>query len=276
MLRTFARAFVTLSFLFSELAVGQSGRQTIPFTIRENLIYVAVHINGHGPYQFRLDSGVSGIGRIDYRVAKELQLNIVGFQENTSGDQVKREILVAVDKLSVGSISHSGLKLVASDYKASPKQAPIDGVIGRDFFYNYLLTIDGPAQQLLVSHEALDARAGGVLSYQKPFVVTGKIGQKDLFFSLDTGSDVSFHVPMYLLTGIHYVNTPNQRIITMANTTFTMQEALITDELRLGNIKVSGQKVYYSNRANQVIIGEDFLKEHILTIDQRRKLIRID
>ena len=276
MLRSLARSFIFFTYLFGELTIAQPIRQKIPFTIRENLIYVTVHINGRGPYTFRLDSGTSGIGRIDYRVAKELQLNIVGFQESTTGNQVKREILVAVDKLSVGSVSHTGLQLVASDYKANPKQAPIDGIIGRDFFYNYLLTIDGPAQQLIVSHGALSAQTNGVLSYQKPFVIAGKVGQTNLFFNLDTGSDVSFHVPTYLLAGIHYVNTLNKRVITMDNTTFTMQEAFLTDELRLGTLKVSDQKVYYSSKANQIIVGGDFLKEHSLTIDQRKKLVRID
>lgn len=276
MLRSLARVFIVLSFLFSEFATAQPVRQKIPFTIQENLIYVAAHINGRGPYQFMLDSGMSGIGRIDYRVAKALQLNIVGYQENTDGDQVKREILVAVDKLSVGPVSHAGLKLVASDYKANPKLASIDGVIGRDFFYNYLLTIDGPNRQLIVSQEKLDTRANGVLSYQKPFVVTGQVGQKDLFFQLSTGSDMSLHVPTYLLAGIHYVNTPNKRVVTLANTAFTMQEALITDEFRLSAVKLANQKVYHSDKAAQIIVGEDFLKNHTLTIDQRRKLLRID
>lgn len=276
MLRNLARAFIVFSFLISQSATAQKVRQQIPITIRENLLYVTAYINGRGPYTFMLDSESADIGRIDYRIAKALQLNIVGFQENTTGNQVKREILVAVDKLSVGSISHSGLKLVASDYKATPRLTPIDGVIGRDFFYNYLLTIDGPARQLLVSNDKLDAHANGVSSYQKPFVISGKIGQRDVFFKLDTGSDVSLHVPAYLLAGIHYVNTPNKRVITMANTTFTMQEALLTDELRLGAITVKDQKIYYSDKANQIYVGADFLKGYSLTIDQRRKLVRID
>ena len=274
--RAFLTFFLVVPILFSGPANAQKFRQQLPITIRENSVYVTVHINGRGPYTFLLDSGTPSIGRIDYRVAKALRLNIVGYQENTDGLHIKREILVAVDKLSIGQVAHSSLKLIASDYNATAKSVQIDGVIGRDFFYDYLLTIDGPTRQLIVSRDALDAHATGVVSYQKPFIIAGKVGQRNLFFNLDTGSNVSLHFPSYLLAGVHYVNTANKRVITSANTTFEMQEAIVTDELVLGSIQLKNQKIYYSEKANQINVGEDFLKEHRLTIDQRRKLVRID
>lgn len=280
MLFTLARVFVLLctvfSFLCSASGVAQKVGQSDPLTISENRMYVTVHINGRGPYRFLLDTGLSAVGRIDYRVAKALQLNIVGYQENSDAYQVKRDILVAVDQLSVGVVSHSGLRLVASDFNTTPKQIPIDGVIGRDFFRDYLLTIDGPARRLIVSRDRLNVHAKGVLSYSKPFVVMGKAGQTNLYISLDTGSPVGVQFPTYLLAGLHYTNTAHKSIVTTANLTFDMQEALLTDALALGSVTITGQTIYYSGKIHQISVGVDFLKEHILTIDQRSKLVRIE
>lgn len=280
MMLTLARVVVLLSvvfsFLFGASAVAQKTGQSYPLTISENRMYVTVHINGRGPYRFLLDTGLSAIGRIDYRVAKALQLNIVGYQENSDAIQVKREILVAVDQLSVGSVTHSGLRLVASDFNTTPKSIPVDGVIGRDFFRDYLLTIDGPARRLIVSRDRLDAHTTGVLSYPKPFVVTGKAGQTNLYISLETGSPYGFQFPTYLLTGLHYTNTTHKPVVITANLTFEMQEAMLTDALTLGSVSVTGQTIRYSAKTHQISVGVDFFKEHVLTIDQRSKLVWIE
>ena len=280
MLLTLARVFVLLSiafsFLFSASAVAQKMGQSDPLTISENRLYVTVHINGRGPYRFLLDTGLPDVGRIDYRVAKALQLNIVGYQENSDAIQVKRDILVAVNQLSVGAVTHSSLRLVASDFNTTPRSIPVDGIIGRDFFRDYLLTIDGPSRRLIVSRDRLDTHAKGVLSYPKPFVITGKAGQTNLYISLEMGSPFGFQFPTYLLAGLHYTNTAHKSIVTMANLTFETQEAMLTDALVLGAITVTGQMIYYSGKTHQISVGVDFLKEHILTIDQRNKLVRIE
>ncbi|WP_420150094.1 retropepsin-like aspartic protease, partial [Spirosoma sp.] len=153
--------------------------QNIPLIRSENLLYVKAYINGRGPFTFMLDLGSATTARIDNRLAKELGLNVVGFEENSVGTTVKREFLVGVDKFSLGQITHSKLKLVVQDFNLKPKQVLVNGIIGRDFFYNYLLTIDGPNRQLIIAQDRLDARAKGVLAYTKAFLVLGKVGPTD-------------------------------------------------------------------------------------------------
>ncbi|UFH56999.1 aspartyl protease family protein [Spirosoma sp. KNUC1025] len=263
-------------FLAGYTASAQKIRQHIPITVSENTVYVNVHVNGHGPYNFMFDSGMAGMGRVGSRLAKELGLKIVGFEENTEGTTVKREFLVAIDKLGIAQIAQSNLKLVVRDYTLSPKQIPVDGVIGRDFFYNYLLTIDGPGRQLVVSKDVLNAQDKGVLPYNKPFLVTGKVANTAMMFSLDTGSDFRLNFPKASLMGVHYANTPNQRVVTQANRTYVLQEAILGDELVLGSIRVKDQHVHYSDKTHQINVGEAFLKEHTVTFDQRNRLVRID
>ena len=276
MLFNMTRVLTVLTFLISSPVFAQQFPQQIPVTISENVIYVKVHINGRGPYNFMLDSGASGIGRIDTRLAKELGLNVVGFEENSDGTTVKREFLAGIGKLSIGPVTYVNLKLVVKDYNSKPKQIPINGIIGRDFFDNYLLTIDGPGRQLILSQGALTAQEKGVLAYQKAFLVSGKVGQTNMLFNLDTGSDIALQFPKSSLSGSHYVNTPNQRVINKTNTTFVLQEAVLNDELVLGSVRVKDLTMYYSDKAHQINVGEAFLKDHIITFDQRRKLVRIE
>ena len=279
MLLHLARVIVfslVFSFLLGPSVAAQKTGTSYPITVSENLIYVTVHINGRGPYRFLLDSKLSGIGRIDYRVAKALQLNIVGYQEDSDAYQVKRAILVAVDQLSIGSVTHSGLRLMAGNYNVMPKLIPVDGIIGPDFFRDYLLTIDGPARRLVVSHDRLDAHTGGILSYSKPFVVTGKAGQTNLYVDLDTGSTFAFQFPTYLLAGLHVINTTQKPVVIRETIPYDMQEAILTDALALGSVTATDQKIYYSSKLHQISVGVAFLKEHILTIDQRSKLVRIE
>lgn len=256
--------------------MAQPFRQQSEITISDDLVYVQVHVNGRGPFNFILDSGTAGMGRIDRRLAKEMGLKIIGYQQVSDIYQSKIEILVAVESLSLGQVTNSGLRLMIGDYNTKPKRIRIDGVLSRDFFYNYLLTIDGPARRLIVSKETLEVGAKGVFSYSKAFVIPGKIGQTDLLFNLDTGSNLPLHFPAGKLIGVRYDNTSNKQEETKANTSFTLQEALLHDELVLGSVSVKNQKVYYSDKAHQINVGEGFLKEHVLTFDQRKKLIRLD
>ena len=258
------------------IGLAQSVWQQLPITIQDNLIYVQVRVNGRGPYNFLLNSGISGLGHIDQRLAKDLNLNIVGFQENREGTQIKREFLVAVDKLSIGQVTHTNLKLAVHNDNERAHQLPVNGVVGREFFSRYLFTVDGPNQQLRLSLDTLASKQKGVVRYTNPFLVLGKVGPRDALFNLDVGSALPLLVPKALLAGIRYTDTSQQRTVSQANTTFTLQEAVVHDELILGGVSLKDQTIYYSEKAHQISVGVDFLKNHTVSFDQRKKLIRLE
>ncbi|MBN8822590.1 MULTISPECIES: aspartyl protease family protein [unclassified Spirosoma] len=275
-LRRFFTLLFTVFSLVPLIGLAQSTGQPLPIIIQDNLIYVQVRVNGRGPYNFMLNSGISGLGHIDQQLAKELNLNIVGFQENREGTQIKREFLVAVDKLSIGQVTHTNLKLTVRNDNEHAHQLPISGVIGRDFFSRYLITVDGPNQRLRISQDTLASKNKGVVRYTNPFLVLGKLGPREVLFNLDVGSALPLLVPKGLLMGIRYTDTANQRTVTQANSTFTLQEAVIHDELTVGGILLKDQTIYYSDKAHQINVGVDFLKNHTVSFDQRKKLIRLE
>jgi len=273
---TFVLSLLAIFFSVHQTAAGQPIRQTNPITIQDNLVYIHVQVNGHGPYNFMLDSSISGLGRIDQRIAKELGMKIIGFQENRVGNQIKREFLVVVDKLSVGRLTHTNLKMAVVNLNQIQRQLPVDGIIGRDFFTHYLITMDGPARQLIVSPDTLATSTKGVIRYSNPFLVPGKLGSKDILCNVEVGSTLPLLFPTSSLIGIHYTDTTNQKVIKQANTTFVLQEAILHDDLELGGIRLKDQKIYYSDKAHQINVGVDFLKQHIVSFDQRKKLVRIE
>ncbi|WP_460947305.1 retropepsin-like aspartic protease [Spirosoma daeguense] len=272
--------FILLRFVFVLLvgytASGQSNRQPTLLTVRDNLMYIPVKINGRGPYNFLLNSGVTGMARIDRRVAKELGLNILGFQQITSGNQIKREFLVGVNQLSMGNISRSALQLAVDEYNPVVKTQLTDGLIGQNFFDGYLVTIDGPNHQWTVTKDTLSRQTKGVLPYSKAFVVSGTIGSNVMAFNLDIGSNQPLLFPKSSLRGLQYTDTANQQVITIGNTSFVLQEAILQDEIVLGGLRLTNQKIYYSDKIHQISIGTAFLKDHVVRFDQRKKLIRID
>lgn len=239
-------------------------------------MYIPVNVDGQGPYNFLLDSGNSGIAHIDRRLAKVLGLKVVGFQQNTSGTQVKRELLVRVDQLSAGKINQSAIQLTVGNYNPEGNPIPTDGTIGQNFFDGYLVTMDGPNRRWVVSKDTLPRQAKEVLRYSKAFVVSGTVGTKELAFNVDVGSDKTFLFPKSSLAGIRYTDTANQQVVTLANTNFVLQEAVIQDEIVLSGLRLTNQTIYYSDKVHQISVGTAFLKDHVVRFDQRRKLIRID
>ena len=261
--------------LSGHFIIAQPQLQSVPITVSDNRIYIPVRLNGQGPYQFLLDFSEPGMGRIDQRLAQELGLIIVGFEETSTGNQVKRGFLVGINKLSAGQITQPNLKLRVGDYNATQSQFRVAGVIGRAFFANSLLTINGPGRYLNATQNSLQAQEKDVLTYTGAFLVGGKIGAKAIVFNLDIGSNLPQLFPTSSLNGIDYTITANQREITQTNTPFILQEAILNEELTLGGVKLRNQKVYYSDKVHQVSLGTDFLKEHTISLDQRNKLIRI-
>lgn len=258
------------------MGTAQKLPQVTPITISDNLLYVNVQINGRGPYAFIIDSNTPDVCRLDFHVARDLKLNIIGYQQVSSGVSVRREFQVQVDRLELGQVAFHNLKVIVSEFNATPKQLHIDGVIGRDFFANYLLKIDGPARQLILSKEQLMAQEPGVLSYTKVLLITAKLGSRAVPLSLTTGSDVAFQFPTAALTGSRYTNTANTLTLTNSGVSYTLQEASLQNDMWIGTVKITEPLIHYSDRVHQIIGGEAFLKDHILTLDQRNRLLRLD
>jgi hypothetical protein len=149
-------------------AISRAGRHKarLPFTTQRNLIIVAARLNGHGPYNFLLDTGVSTSLITDPTLADSLHLargseyKLLGVGGTDSG---LRAYEVTNMRVSLSGraeapgmtwllLSHDVLDL--SGYVGMP----IHGIIGADLFHSFVVTIR-PEQHELVFTNPADYRA---------------------------------------------------------------------------------------------------------------------
>ncbi len=269
-------AFITLLSFSNFSAYTQDFEEINDIIIQDNNIYIKVYVNSKGPYNFIFDSGASGIGRIDQHLISELGLKVVDSIENSDGHNIKTEPLIGIEKLKFGRIELKNISLMSRDYNKKKKDIPIDGFIGRDFFEDYLLTIDCPNRKMIVSKDSLNVLEKDILPYTKPFYIKGRVGSIDTTFLFDTGSNLSLHFPKSIIDRLHFENTSNKIMARRANTEFILQEAILKDDLKLGLIKAKNQTIFYSEKATWINVGMDFMKHYKITFDQKRKLVKIE
>lgn len=110
----------------------------------EAALVVPVHVNGHGPYDFILDTGAT-LTCIEEELAQEIGLEpAAGVAVGTSIGAAGRMRLVRIDSLRVGQTTGHGLIGCALDLQRL-QQLPglrIEGLLGLNFLKSFQLTLD--------------------------------------------------------------------------------------------------------------------------------------
>jgi predicted aspartyl protease len=272
-------AFLLYALINQHAVFGQTVRDKMDITFSNNDLFIKVFINDKGPYNFVYDTGASGIGRVDERIVKELNLPVIDSTKNYDGSgNFKMVPVIGVDEVRVGEKIVKNVTLLSRNYNVNPAKDKLltDGIIGRDFFADYLLTIDGPNQILTFSSDSLDRLADGVLTYQQPFVVKGKVGKIDTHFHIDTGSNLSMHFPKTVIEKLRYTDTARKSIARKANSEYIIQETVLHEKLLLSLVKAENLLLNYSEKATYINVGMKFLKNYKLIIDQKNRLLKIE
>ncbi len=131
------------------------GEAIIPFTSMGGYVVVDVLINDAGPYKFILDTGAS-ISVVSPAVAAKLPQTFTGttsIVSNVDPNSVSTRFIL-IDHLSVGPAQFDRLQaaiLPAIRATFEGQTIFIDGILGIPLFQNLLLTVDYPANVVLVS-----------------------------------------------------------------------------------------------------------------------------
>jgi predicted aspartyl protease len=251
---------------------------TVPFELYKGHIYVSVFVNGKGPYRFVFDTGASGMGRADVRLVDALSLKRIGQEQNSDGINVAQIDIVAADSLRLGDMERDNVALASRDYNRhrKPGEAPVMGIIGRDFFKDRLLTVDYPARTISFTSGRLRADQAGVVHYAPSFriPVCFTIGCRE--GKVDTGSSESLVIPKALAENIAASPPVHVGSATSANTMFELYEMRLKQPVRISAVTARNQRVVYSEPSDDTInVGTGFLKDYVLTIDQPHQLLRI-
>ncbi|WP_345110667.1 aspartyl protease family protein [Hymenobacter algoricola] len=133
-------------------------RVNLPFALQRNLIIVAVELNGKGPYNFLLDTGVSVSLITDPALRSELKLRVGHpFRVAGAGNEAPLEAF-QTDSVRVvlpGIVSPNTQFLVLSEDVLNLSGfvgMPIHGILGSDLFYSFTVVIH-PGDATLTFHD---------------------------------------------------------------------------------------------------------------------------
>jgi len=247
----------------------------VPFEIVRGRIYVQARVNGAGPYRFMFDTGASGMGRADTSLVQELSIPIAGTSTNSDGVNTTKIDVVRLQSLSVGGLTRANVEVLSRDYSADGETVQISGIIGRDFFADGLFVIDYPARMLVFTRASLRSGDSGVLPYQDNFHVPVTIGSEIVEGKLDTGSNLTMHVPKSLYDRIDADPLTPAGEGRRANTVFQLFSTRLHGPVRIGALSATGVPAMVSDRAPRLNIGAGFLKDYVLAFDQRSQLVAL-
>ena len=190
---------------FAQFQLQKRGNsETLSFTFRNNLIIIPLTINGEGPFNFVLDTGVGVLLITDPSLKDSLNLKslrtitITGFGEGKDLDaNITSPLAIVINSDIRASIPAAILKADVFGLSAYTGM-PIHGLIGAEFFNSFIVKINYPLKTLKIyKPETLYIPKKGhpvdiSIENGKPYVFTeiaadsGKVLKTKLI--IDTGS----------------------------------------------------------------------------------------
>lgn len=167
-----------------------SGTIAIPFTQPDGHIHVPLNLDGHS-YDFIFDTG--GSASIMPGVARQLHLPVVSHMTlRGAGAGAMQLSIVQAHEADLGGASYDAGRFLVLNGPIVQQARSVDGIIGREFFGKYAITIDYVAQRLILTPIAtfrppqatrvpLTLRVGQIPNISAVF--DGKAGA----FDVDTG-----------------------------------------------------------------------------------------
>ncbi|AMR29149.1 hypothetical protein A0257_20005 [Hymenobacter psoromatis] len=144
--------------------ISRPGRHKarLPFTMQRNLIIVAARLNGHGPYNFLLDTGVGTSLLTDPTLADSLHLargseyKLLGVGGTDSGLRAYEATNVRVSLSGRAEAPGMTWLLLSNDVLdlSGYVGMPIHGILGADLFRSFVVTIRPEQHELLLTNPA--------------------------------------------------------------------------------------------------------------------------
>lgn len=240
----------------------------IPFELVRGRVHLPVSVNDRGPFDFLLDNGASGMGRLDDSLRAALGIPVVRQQDNFDGVNASPIDVIEVESLAVGPFVRRDVELLSRDYS-------VDGVLGADFFADDLLTIDYPGRVLRVLDGTLDETDPHVVSYDTYFEIPIRIGNDRRIASIDTGSTLTLFLPLVYADSLDTTELIESGRARRANTEFSLYRATLLEPVVIAGNTLTDLEVVFAESVPWINIGSGLLQEFAITFDQTSRRIRI-
>lgn len=249
----------------------------VPFREIDGRIYVDALVNGRGPYVFALDTGASGMGRIDAALKQALNLPVVDQGETSDGVASASVDLVAVDAIRLGGLERRSMQLITRDYRSRQSaRGAFAGILGREFFGDGLLVIDYARGQIrFTRRQQLTPNLAGAMAYDRAFRVPVRIGETTVTGNLDTGANVTFLFPAALYQQVSSLPLGEPVAGSLTNSSLSTQRGVVPGPIRIGAITMRDAPVLVSDKFPELLVGSLFLRRHAVLIDQRHRAVAL-
>ena len=114
------------------------------------LILVDVHVNGHGPFQFAIDTGTSTTA-ITPDLARQLNVDTSPVGAGTTGGAPVDFSAGSLQSFQLGGAKIDNMAVIIADFftiLSAAVGAKLDGIVGYNFLRNYKVVIDYPGRVL--------------------------------------------------------------------------------------------------------------------------------
>ena len=289
--------FVLLTlFVSSAQAGGKQQVVEVPFDFYKNEIILQVKVNGKGPFNMMLDTGTDP-SAVDLTTARDigLKLHPLGKPGTGGGTDVNLTYYTELPLVEVSSFTVKDVETLALDLsKVSERLGkPLHGVLGHSVLNGRIVQIDYPNRVVRFYSQPLFSKAANtpkrsVLSFRYADNVLLDdvfVNGKKMVGNLDTGSSGTFNLTPAAVSYLGLEEEFNQAPVStdVGYNGVSQNRKGKVNNVTVGGISVDAPAVIFFGKGTGrdkkpwgINIGNGFLKDFVLTLDYRNKLVMLE
>jgi len=250
-----------------------------PMIERYGKPYVMVTINGKGPYRFVIDTGTGADAFVTPELANELQLSSTAeaVVSDPSKQGRERAPIVLLPSLQLAGVTFYWVKAI--QHTVTGEAGSCQGMLGFTLFRDYLLTLDFPDRQVLLTEGALTQDGGKtVLPFRMPDgvpIASLRVNGQTVEAQLDSGGG-GLTLPETLAAHLKWDIPPTVFATGHTMTTrFDIKAAKLNGDVNVGRYTFPHPVVEIHPAFPLVNFGSPPMQSFAITFDQKTLLVRL-
>jgi hypothetical protein len=260
---------------------AQHATHSAPMIERYGKPYVMVTIDGKGPFRFIIDTGTGADAFVTPELADELRLPTAPEMVMLNDPSRQGGQRVPVVVLPTVRLAGVDFKLVkAIRHAVTGEAGTCQGMLGFTLFRDYLLTLDFPNRQVILTEGALTPDGGkAVLPFRMPDgvpIASLRVNGQSVEANLDSGGG-GLTLPEALAAHQKWDVPPVVFATGQTLTTrFDIKAARLSGDVRIGKYTFNHPVVEIHPAFPLVNFGSPPMQSFAVTFDQKSLLLRLD